>query len=362
MAITTNFGTAVLALVDDLVTADKVKLAEAIYESSFEVSKLADTHTVITGVRDGNVIPILSTAPQYNAFPFKDPTNCTVPVCDLDLGFGAKPWQLGMIGCKIPICINTFDDNFLAFWGQYKRLAGDADLNSALIQYIVDKFNVNLDAALWRVAFFGDRGTSNVDPNYPLLRPIDGIFTQAEAGDGTKILITQNNSGTAGAPVPLTGEAVYAYLLQAYNVAVLEPWFDASTARFEMTAAMGQAYVGWLNSLGDRSMYNCECYAADGITALRSFNIDADLRVFGIPIHVHREFDGVINALDLGFPYRALLTSQTNILIGTSETDQLPDFRIWYSQDDNMIYIQGGAQIGASLVTNEYVYLGAEAL
>ena len=362
MAITTNFDTAVLALVDDLVTADKVTLAEAIYESSFEVSKLAESHTVITGVRDGNVIPILSTAPQYNTFPYKNPTDCTVPVCDLDLGFGAKPWQLGMIGCRIPICINTFNDNFLAFWGQYKRVAGDADLNSALIQYIVDKFNVNLEAALWRVAFFGDRSTASGDANYSLLRPIDGIFTQAEAGDGTKILITQNNSGTAGAPVALPGEAVYAYLLQAYNTAVLEPWFNQATARFEMTAAMASALVGWLNGLGDRNGINCECYSADGITAMRAFNIDSDLRIFGIPIHVHREFDGVISALNLGFPYRALLTADTNILIGTSETDQLPDFRIWYSQDDNQIYIQGGAQVGASLVTNEYVYLGAEAL
>ena len=37
-------------------------------------------------------------------------------------------------------------------------------------------------------------------------------------------------------------------------------------------------------------------------------------------------------------------------------------YRLVYEVNDNQIYIQGGAQVGASLVTNEYVYLGAEAL
>lgn len=355
MAITTTtFNSALLALVTDINSAEKATLANAIFTDSFEVSKLADSHTVLTGVRNGNIIPIMSNAPAYNAFPYKDPTNCDIPVCDLDLPFSAKSWQMGMIACKIPICINTFDENFLTFWGSYKRLFGDENLDSALMKYITDMFLKNLEAAMWRVAFFGDTTTLVGDANYALLRAADGIFTQAEAGTGTKVIVAENTTGT------LTGEAVYAYLLNAYNTAVAQPWFDASTARFEMTAAMASVYVGWLNSLGDRSMYNCDCYAADGITAMRSFSIDANLTIFGIPIHVHREFDGVINALTLGNRYRALLTSDTNILIGTSEMDQLPDFKIWYSEDDDKVYIKGGANIGASLVTNDYVYIGAE--
>lgn len=362
MAVTTNFSTEVLPLVTDLTSADRVNYSEAIFESVFEMSSIADGHQIITGVREGNVIPIMSTAPQYDAFPYKDPTNCTVPSCDLDLGYSAKVWQMGMIACKIPICINSFDENFLVFWNQHKRLFGDADLDSALMRFIIDKFRKNLEAAMWRVGFFGDRSIASGNANYQLLRPIDGIFTQAEAGDGAKILVTQNNSGTSGAPVALPGEAVYEYLLQAYNTAVLQPWFNTATARFEMTAAMASALVGWLNGLGDRNGINCECYSADGITAMRAFNIDADLRIFGIPIHVHRELDGVIQALGLGFPYRAILTADTNIVIGTTELDQLPAFDIWYSRDEDQIYIKGGAQIGASLVTDEYVYIGAEAL
>lgn len=355
MAITNNFQTAILDIIDDLVTADKANIQDAVYESAFEISSVTDGHIVITDVRNGNVIPILSKSPQYDSFPYKDPTNCTIPSCDLDLGFGAKPWTLGMIACKIPICINSFDENFLLFWNQHKRVFGDADINGALLQYIVERFQQALEAAMWRVIWFGDTTTSNASPNYPLLRPIDGIFTQAEAMNGVKIEVTENAAGSG-----LTGEAMYAYIQDAYNRASILPWFDPSTVQIEMTQAMAAVWVGWMNSLGDRTQYNCECYSPDGLTAQRTFTVNGDLRIFGIPVHVHKEFDGVINALGLGNPYRALLTSNSNILIGTSELDQMPAFDIWYSKDDDQIYIKGGANLGAALVTNEYVYIGAE--
>lgn len=355
MAVTTNFSSTVLALVDDITSAETATLSNAYFTKFFEIGKLPEAYTVIPGVRNGNVIPIISTNPNYAKFPYKDPTNCTLPVCDIDLPFEAKAWQIGMIACKTPVCINTFDENFLAFWGRYKRLFGDEDLNSALMAFIMEVWERDLNAAIWRMAWFGDTSLSGGDPNYALLRAIDGIFTQAEAGGGIKIPIAENTAGTG-----LTGPEVYAYLENAYNQASVLPWFDPATLRFEMTSAMAAVWVAWLNSLGDRSMYNCECYSADGITSTRSFTLDGQLKAFGVPVYVRREFDGVINQLDLGNPYRALLTTNDNILIGTTELDQLPAFKIWYSEDDDMIYIKGGAQLGASLVTDDYIYLGAE--
>ena len=143
MAITTNFNTAVLALVDDLVTADRVDISNAIYIDTFEVGDIAEGHQIVTGIRPGALIPILDNSPNYGAFPVKATNNCSIPACDLDLGFSTKAWQTAMIACKIPICINSFDENFLLFRNQHKRLFGDADLNSALLQYIIDLFQKN---------------------------------------------------------------------------------------------------------------------------------------------------------------------------------------------------------------------------
>lgn len=354
MAITTDFGTTVLALVDDITSAEKATLSNAYFQKFFEVGKLAENFTVIPGVRNGNLVPIISTNPNYAKFPYKDPTNCTLPTCDVDLPFSAKVWQVGMQACKTPVCINSFDENFLAFWGRHKRLFGDEDLNSALMAFIMETWERDLQASLWRSAFFGDTTTLPADPFYEYLRVTDGIFTQAEAGTGLKIEVTENVAGTG-----LTGTAIYAYLQEAYNYAATQPWFDAGNMRFEMTNAMASVWVAFLNGLGDTSMYNCDCLSAEGMSRGRAYTIEG-LTIFGIPVNVRREFDGVIGQLGLGNPYRALLTPNENILIGTTEMDQLPAFSIHYSQDDDVIYIKGGAQIGATLVTNDYVYIGAE--
>lgn len=357
--ITSNFATGLLALVTDLTSAEFVDISEAIYEKSFAVGKITDYHEVVPGIREGRVVPILSTSPTYLSFPYKDPKDCKTTDCDLDLGFSAKKWQIGMIACRIPICVNTFDENFLLFWKSYRRLFGDESLDSALMKYIFDLFQTELDAAIWRTVWFGDRSTESTDPNYKFLRVIDGIFTQAEAMTGIKIDVTENTSGAGGTAVPITGEKIRLYLETAYRAASKMPWFDETKLQFEMTKAMATELVIWLNSLDDKSKTNCECFDVDKVTALKTFSVNKSLFIFGIPIVVHQEFDAVIKALDLTHPYRAILTQRDNILVGTAEADQLVDTKIWYSEDDEVIYMRGGSQIGASLVTNEYAYIGA---
>lgn len=352
MAVITNFDELV-DLVNDLVTADKMKLENAIYRRFFEVGDALAGHTVIPGIRQGNIIPIVSNAPNYASFPYKDPSSCTLPTCDVDLNFEPKVWDLGTNACRIVICANGFDENFLLFFGQYKRIFGDADLDTGLIAYITDIIMKNMDAAKWRQAYFGDKSIGSGESNYALLRSMNGIFTQAEAGDGYKIEIAENTGGT------LTGAEVYEYLKTAYNYAAVQPWFDPSEMVFEMTAAMGNLFVAFLNGLSDMSGYNCDCIDPTKVGNARTFSID-NLKVFGIPVLIKREFDGVINQLGLGYPYRALLTNRNNILFGTSEVDQLNQFRVWYSQDDNSIYIDAGFSMAPSLVTEDYVLLGAE--
>lgn len=360
MSITTNFKTGLLDLVTDMNTAQYAVLAEALYESTFGVGKITDFHRVVPNVREGRVVPIISTSPTYLSFPYKNPSDCETTECDLDLGFSAKKWEIGMIACKIPICLNTFDENFLLFWGEYKRLWGDHNLDGALMKFIFDKFQTELDASVWRTVWFGDRTVPSSDPNYKFLRVINGIFTQAESMDGIKIEISENTPVNGVIPA-IGGEKVRLYLETAYREASKTAWFDESKLQFEMTKAMATELVIWLNSLDDKSKTNCECYDVDKVTALKTFSVNKNLFIFGIPIFVHQELDAVITALKLDRPYRALLTQKDNILIGTAEMDQLLDTKVWYSEDQEKVFMRGGSQIGATLVVKEYVYLGAEA-
>lgn len=354
MAVTSNFDNLV-ELVNDLVTADKMKLSEAIYRKVFDAEDMTSQFTVIPGVRNGNIVPILSNSPNYAKFPYKDPTACTLPTCDTDLDFAPKVWDLGTNACRNEICVNGFDDNFLLFFGQFRRVFGDADIDTGIIAYVQEIIQKDLRAAIWRQGWFGDKSLSNSDPNYALLRSTNGIFTQAEAGNGYKIEVPNNT--TPGDPP--TGQELYELLKDAYNYAATQPWFDPTNMVWDMTAAMANILVAWLNGMGDTSAYNCDCYDPNGVVSTRAYGID-NLRIFGVQVRAHREFDGVINGLGLGYPYRALLTDKGNIVFGTSETDQLPDFRVWYSMDDNEIKIDAGFTLAPMLVVDDYVYIGAE--
>lgn len=359
MAYTSNFVDDVVSLVDDLTSAEKLTMSELLFSKAFGVDEIEDTHRVITGVRHGNRVPILKGGANYESFPFNDMTDCAKPECDVSDEYSTAMWNLGLIECRVPICMRTFDENFLLFWNQYKQITPDPDLNTAFLQYLTDKFMENLRAAKWRAAYFGDTNSAS-----NLFNGIDGFFTQGEANPAQLIDIAQNAEATYQAQ-KMTGQEVYDLLKQMYNEAGDQPWFDETILEFRIPRIMATKLVQMLNDAGDLSQYNCDCINPQGITGRRVFTIDG-LTMFGIPVLVHKEWDGVINGtseLNGGGgnnarvnPNRAFLTYRDNLLIGTSETEALSYFDIFYDKKDNMIYMDGGSYIGASIpLVDEYI-------
>jgi|GEM_PF-5718673 len=127
MAITTNFSTKVIGLVNDLTSADKVNINEAIFQETFALSKFPTAHTMRSGVRDGNVIPIVLNGTNYCSMPASDPTSCDLPEGNLNLNFSAKKWDLAEYAERIPICMRQFDEQFLAFWNMYRQRLDNPD-------------------------------------------------------------------------------------------------------------------------------------------------------------------------------------------------------------------------------------------
>jgi len=93
---------------------------------------------------------------------------------------------------------------------------------------------------------------------------------------------------------------------------------------------------------------------------MRTYTLNGNLTILGIPVEVERDLDGVIAQLDLDRPYRALLSYRNNMPIGTQLTENLNEFDIWYNKDTKKVVIEAEALIGSSLPTDEYVYIGAE--
>tara|TARA_R110000796_G_scaffold120506_1_gene234640 strand:+ start:14628 stop:15731 length:1104 start_codon:yes stop_codon:yes gene_type:complete len=364
MAYSDNFVADLLVLVTDLVSGEKMEMSELLYAKSFMDSDIAESNEIVTGVRHGNVVPILKDIPQPETFAFVDETSCAVTDTPVTNTFASHTWELGLIEARVGICLRSFNENFLKFFNAYRNTQAGGEpvnLDSALLQFISGKFTKNLSLATWRASYFSDKASASI-----YFDKIDGIFTQMEANAGQVITITQNAQATYALQLStLGGEDVYNYLVAMYDLAATQPWFDDSIMEYRLTRTMSTKLVSWLNAQGDKAPMNCACIDAASAVLTRAYRVEG-LTLNGIPVLTHNEFDDIINystELNGGGgvaarvnPHRAILTYRENILIGTSETAALNSFDIWHSKDDKKVYIEGSSYVGGGVpLVDEYV-------
>lgn len=366
MSIKSNFKETIIDVVGSLTKQEKMDFSNVLHKKSVEVSDLTKDHTVLTGVRHGNHIPMIDTRANYESFPFSNPNTCAVPECSLDTTFSTKAWELGLIECKIGICLREFDDDFLRFFNQYKMVNTDKEMNedeylqSAIVQYLVDKFKKNHNAGQWRGAYFGDKSSSS-----NLFNGINGFFTQAEANAENVIAIEKNQNSTYKDQA-LSGAEVYEVLQKMYEKYYTDATFSNQPVEFRMTFANAKQLALYFNGLKDKSCCNgLQILDPENVAGKPKFQWDR-MTFHDIPIKVMSVWDEIINytsELNEGFvggkmvnlngrrvnPNRILLTYKDNLLIGTSETENLSFFDIWHSQDQDKIFLKGGSYFGAGI-------------
>lgn len=362
MAYTDNFVTELLPLVEDLAGAENMNFSKLLFEKTFLASDITKKHSVVTGVRNGSLVPILSDVPNYESFPFVDASSCDTTECDLNSNYSAYKWELGLISCRIPLCLRTFNDNFLIFWNQYKMLnpakVTTQYLRTALLQYLTNMVKNNLEAAKWRVEYFADKASTS-----PLFNGFNGWFTQMEANAGLIVPITKNTALTY-ADQKLTGQEVYDTLVAMEELYLQQEWAGTKPVTYKMTKLNAMTLASYMNSLKDTA-------CCDGVERLNPDNIQSKTFFFdrlsfhGIPIEVMPEWDAVINntaELNGGGgtnprvnPNRIILTSKDNLLIGTEERDMLNMLDIFYEKKDKKVYIDAEAYLGAAVPLKEYI-------
>lgn len=346
MAIDSNFKTGITDAVKSLTEARKLTIRDAIYAGVREIQDFSDRFNVLTDIRNGELVPIITTGNNYGALSASI-GDCSMNECELTDTYSTKKWLLGNYNCRMPLCINTLSEDFRLFWGMYNQNLQDPlkePDKKAFVSYIIYKAKQNIQGALWRTSHWGDVTSAN-----DLISKNNGFWTEAEAGDGVKLPMTL----TAG---ELTGEEIYNYLSDAYNRAGDEDWFDFNELEWRMSNKMARKLITWLNNLSDRSAYNCDCIDPNKIIGNRVFSID-NLTVFGIPVKAYKESDDSGKAVGQDPDYRALLIKRSNILVGTETKNHLDQFNIFYDQKDLKIYVDMAIEIGASIPLDEYVYL-----
>ena len=362
MAYTDNFVEDFLPMVDDLISAENATYRALIFNKVFIASDIAKDHTVVTGVRNGSLVPIIDMEPNYNAFPFIDAESCDTEECDLNMNYSGKKWELGLISCRVGICLRTFNGNFLVFWNSYKMLnpakVDRVYLRTALLQYLTDLLTNSFEIAKWRVEYFGDKASAS-----NLLNGFDGWFAQAAAVPGLVVPIAKNNGATF-ALQQMTGQEIYDLLLAMETKYLEQEWAGEKPMEFRITKKMAMTLAAFMNKLKDSA-------CCDGVERLNPDNIGSrfydymKLAFHGIPLKVMPEWDKIINKvtpLNGGGgtaarvdPNRVLLINKTNLLIGTEEREMLKMLDIFYDKKDKKVYFDLEAYLGAAIPLREYI-------
>lgn len=358
----TDFKTGVLDLANDLVSVEKLTMANAIIEGSQRIKAFEDStsHTILEGVRHGHLIPILNNAPNANAFPFINESVCETPSCDMTISGHSTKWELGMIGCKTSICFNSFDANFMSWWGINKKLFAEEDVDSVLMNYMRDVFLKDLNLAKYRAAYFSDKTSTS-----PYLNEINGVFVQMEANAKQVVAITQNAGATFADQMNMTGLDVYNYLVAMDKIMMSQYW-GIGALEFRITKATAMILADYMNGLKDKDCCNgVERLNPNQLIVGSSYYDYMNLSFRNKPIVVEEEWGYLINnntALNGGGgnnarvnPHRIILTYKENVLIGIPDRGHLEDFDMWYSKDDEKIYMKGRSYLGSAVPLNDYV-------
>lgn len=356
MAYTDNLPT-ILADLNGLTEAEKMTIANVIFTETFKEKNIKDTHPTLSEVRSGSKVPILMPSEDYGGFPFTE-GDCTLPACSISSNWSTYTWTLGQIGCELTICMETFANDFLAFFNTWKKM-NDDDINSAVVQFIIERFQEKHLKAEIRVAYFADSSSADT-----LINGFDGAFAQMEALSNTDntVVITENTTST----IITDGETIYNYLASMYAIAATKAWFDPTKMVWRLDRQDVFALVGWLNTQADLKGISCDCIDPEKVTNARVFQAD-NLSVFGIPVEVMPFRDAMRSVAELyndnatpgtflyTNPNRYILTRRENIIIGYEIENTLSRFKVGYDDREDEIYVKGASLFGVGVPQDTFV-------
>ncbi len=346
---------AILSGLNGLTQAERMNIANLIFTETFAVQNIKDTHPTISEVRSGSKVPILLETEDYGGFPFTV-GNCTLPACDISSNWSEYTWNLGQIGCEVTICMEDFQNDFLAFFNTWKKM-NEGDIESAVVQFIIERFQSRHLKAEIRVAYFSDSASTNA-----LINGFDGFFTQMEAlaTADNKVVIAEN--ATVPSTVITDGEVILAYLKQMYTKASKNAWFRPENMVWRLDRSDVYALVGFLNTVNDRNQYGVDVIDPSKVTQARIFTVD-NLSILGIPVETMPFRDAMRAVTELynagtGVyvnPNRYILARRETLILGYEIEDTLKRFKVGYDDRKDEIYIKGASLFGTGVPQNTFI-------
>lgn len=327
MASTINFGGLTLN------TEEARSASEVIFTAVFAKPTLEAAHMVETGVDMDRFIPILGT---YGLMG-KASSGCTPNTESGTIPTSQKTWTPKLIDFRLEHCQNDVP-GLLKFWQKSMKAANTwSEIDGEMAQFIADRA---LDAAsetILRLSSFGDTaaqtyalgGNIKDAATLPYFTVLNGlwkqIFTAVTGNLSKRVTIAANITHTQ----VMAADVAITTMRSMYNQ-IDSRFFSKTDKVFECTRSFYDNYVDTLES---KSLAFSLAETVDGVSPLK---------YRGIPIVVRFDWDTNIAAYLKGdvtvggaspatvtlpyFPHRCILTTLSNIPIGTSDTESFTEF------------------------------------
>lgn len=342
--------------------------AEAVFESAFATPEVNKLLTIVTGIKAKTQIAILG---RFNGLLGKGSGLCDTEGRSVTSALSQKQWTPSTVSDKLGYCWKDLKETFF-IWGTKNGIA-KADLTSTdFIIFIEDLLKTEILETVHRIVWFNDTDAANYDDSpagvitngtdLDFFNKIDGLWKQLFAivvADSTRKTVVTNGITAKN------GQATYA--LQQFNdtdttnrivMKTLENMGYEADSR--LTAKAGNIFIV-TKSVGDQ--YKRELKAANiAYTTERIENGILKLMSDGIEVYVFEFWDRMIRAYhDNGtkyyLPHRILFANPENLRVGTEEESTLSEYKIWFSEDDDKVYVKFQFEIDAKVILDYEVQL-----
>lgn len=308
------------------------EVGKAVIERVFVQTDLTDIHDIETGIVMKEQIVFVDRLDVSG----EALSGCT-PAEQDGLAFSQKYWDPEIVAGRYTNCAKNLNNLFKLFKREQKinpdafNKEGSQELGMLYTQ-IVESMKVSVFAKAW----FGDKdakiigtgdGVFTVGTKLTLFNQIDGLWKQIIADSNVKrVTITENSGATYAAQVLGAGKALE-YFRSMHKAADSRLLADPSV-RIVASRSMVDNYNESLE----------EKQGNGGITTiLESGNEVVTFR--GIPVITANEFDRLTlkyqtSGTKTNLPNRAVLTTPSNVKIGTLATSDLDTLDSWYEKKD----------------------------
>lgn len=347
------------SIIQDICAQDGF-LSQVVAEKLYRRIEAAEMFDIQTPIKNGSLIPRITWGANYNSVPYVDLQSgddaCAIPSCDFSPEYSRKIWEVVEAECRFELCAKTLTGDFLAAFNKYRRIRPDDNEYDFVIEDVTDKLADVIINSLLAKAWLSDKALTTVDT----LKGTDGVLAQITAlADGDHCVAVPQNA------IITDGEVLYNFIMQAitkyYN---LDEDNDLEAPVVFLDQNDARTIVNWLNALGAKSPYNCECVDPDGVVRAGRFTVEGlsigGLRVKTVPWRKMQKafpaYSTVLNPTGVLYPNLILVTPVDNLKIGAPDSNELHALKYFYSDEFRKHKWDLGYQFGVAVASDYFVH------